>query len=303
MSNPGTFGDLGKEARDALLRSKEFVNKPHVDVVTTSSNGVKTTGKITREDAGALSGSVELKFPKTNGVESSVNLDTTNKVKLAASVSDKIAAGLKASLNAEVDAVRNEKLIKAGFEYKRPYLTSAATFSFPLKREIKDPEADGPSVLASVVVGHDRYGVAGGLEADVAVNTSSVKSHNVTLLYRNGSFVSTAFSKAKGGKKPSFVCGGTFFSRFNGSALANAEAAAEVAYDTKAEKDQVTVTLGGAFDVNKDSRLAATFDTRGRLVAQLSHRLNGNTRFKLGLEASPLTDQAPKFFSGLNFTD
>jgi hypothetical protein len=246
---------------------------------------------------------VELKFPKTNGVESSVTLDSANKLKATVSLADKIASGLKASLTTEVDAAKNDKVFKGGYEYKRPHLTLATTLNFPWKREVKDPEADGPSVTASAVVGHDKYGVSGGAEAEFAVNTSTVKSANVTLLYKSGGFALTAFSRSQGGKKPSFICGGTFYSKLKIDALSNAEAAGEVAVDTKAEKDQVTITLGGAFDASKDARVAATLDTRGKLVAQLSHRLNSNTRLKIGTEAQPLTDQAPRFFAGLSFTD
>jgi hypothetical protein len=169
---------------------------------------------------------------------------------------------------------------------------------------VKDPEKEGPSVTASAVLGHDKYGVSGGAEAEFAVNTSTLKSANVTLLYRTGGFALTAFSRSTGGRKPGFICGGTFYSKLKLDALSNAEAAGEVAVDTKAEKDQVTITLGGAFDTSKDSRVAATLDTRGRLVAQLTHRLNPSTRLKIGTEAYPLAaDKPPRFFAGLSFTD
>jgi hypothetical protein len=120
MANPGSFGDLGKEAKETLLRGKDFVSKPHIEIVTTSSNNVKSTAKITREDSGSLLGSIELKFPKTNGVESSVTLDSANKLKATVSLADKIASGLKASLTTEIDATKNEKVFKGGYEYKVP---------------------------------------------------------------------------------------------------------------------------------------------------------------------------------------
>jgi len=303
MANPGTFGDLGKESKETLLRGRDFSVKPTVELNTTSSNGVKANVKINKEDSGSLLGSVELKFPKSNGVESSVTLDSSNKAKGSVSFFDHLVSGLKTTLGAEVDIAKKETLAKAGYEYKRPSLTSAATFNFPLKPEIKDPETDRPWLNASLVLGHDAYGVAGGVEVDYVVATNTLKSQNVTLLYRNGSFVATAFSRAKAGKKPSHVCGGTFYSKFNNPALSNTEAAAEIACDTRAEKDAVTVTVGTAFDVNKDSRVNLTLDTKGKLLGQLTHKLNSNTKLKLGSEAYPLADTAPKFFTGLAVTD
>jgi archaellum component FlaF (FlaF/FlaG flagellin family) len=301
MANPGTFGDLGKESKEALLRGKDFSSKPQVEVVTTSKNQVKATAKINREDNGSLLGSVELKLPKTNGVETTVNLDSANKIKLSLAATDNLVKGLKASLGLEADAGKNEKLVKAGLEYKRPRLTTAATFNFPVKKEAKAGDK-GPSVVSSAVVGFDEYGVAAGAEGEYLLNSGVLDSHSLTLLYRRDQFVTTAFARAKGTK--SFVCGGTFYSKFTNPALANAEAAAEVAYDTKAEKDNVTVTLGGAYDVNADSRLALTADTAGKLVAVLATKLNANTKLKIGSEANLLrADAAPKFFAGLAFTD
>jgi len=301
MANPGTFGDLGKESKETLLRGRDFSTKPTVELNLTSSNGVKTITKVNREDNGSLLGSVELKFPKSNGVESSLTLDTANKAKGTLSLHDHLLAGLKVTLGAEVDAAR-KPLVKAGYELRRPNLTSATTFNFPLRADEKDLDS-APFLNTSLVLGHDTYGVSGGVEADYVPSINTAKAHNVTLQYRNGSFVATAFSRAKAGKKPSLVCGGTFYSKFNNASLTNAEAAAEIAYDTKAEKDAVTVTVGSAFDTNKDSRLNLTFDTKGKLIAQLTHKLNSNTKLKLGTEAHPLTESAPKFFAGLSFTD
>jgi len=50
MANPGTFGDLGKESKETLLRGRDFSTKPTVELNTTSSNGVKANVKISRED-------------------------------------------------------------------------------------------------------------------------------------------------------------------------------------------------------------------------------------------------------------
>jgi len=304
MANPGTFADIGKEARDTLLRNKDFSTKPTLEVNTTSSNGVKATGKISKEDNGSLLGSVEVKFPKSNGAESSVTLDSANKIKFSLSHSDRLAQGLKLTLGGEVDNSKAEKQAKAGVEYKRPNLTYAATFNFPIKREIKDPDTDTPWVNTSLVLGYDQFGLVGGAEGDFVLATNTFKAHNITLAWQKDNFVTTAFYKAKAGKKPSVICGGTIYSRFVNPSLDNTEVAAEIAYDAKAEKDPVTVTFGAAFDANKDSRINATFDTKGKFIGQVTHRLNSNTKLKIGTEATLLdSSAAPKFYAGLSLSD
>jgi voltage-dependent anion channel protein 2 len=304
MSAPPSFGDLGKEAKETLLRGLDFSTKPTVDFTATSANGVKSIAKISREDNGSLLGNVEVKFPKSNGVESSVNLDTTQKIKFNVSASDKLAQGLKATFGSDVDAAANTKVAKATLEYKRPNLSTSASFNFPVK-PADSKDAEGPTLNASIVAGFDKYGVSAGAEAEVSLASQSLNFNNFTLAYRNGNFVTTAFSRNRGGKKPSFVCGGTFYARLSpGSAFANAEAAAEIQFEPANKDKTVKVTLGGAYDVNADSRLAAALDTNGVLLAQLSHRLNKNTKLKLGTSALPLeAAAAPKFFAGVSFSD
>jgi len=303
MANPGTFADLGKEARETLLRGKDFSTKNTVDLVTTSSNGVKVTAKLSREDSGSLLGSLEAKFPKANGVEGSLTLDSANKAKGSISVADKLFSGLKATLGGELDISKSDQLVKAGIEYKRPRLTHAFTFHIPVKREIKDPLADTPFVNASLVLGYEEYGLAGGAEVDYVLDTNSLKTENATLVWRNGDFVGTGFYKGKAGKKPSQSVGANFYSKLHKSNWENTEVAAEIAYDLKADKEPVTVTGGIGFDAYKDSRINATLDNKGKLIATLTHRLNPVTKLKLGAEATPLLDAPTRFFFGLSFTE
>jgi hypothetical protein len=304
--NPGSFADLGKEAKEALFKSKDFNTKDQLQFTTSAPNGIKLIGKLTREASG-LAGQVELKFPKgpKSGIESSVTLDTKGKSKFAAHSADKITPGLKLSGTVELQAAADESAPRRDViltaEYKREHLFHSTKATVPFS--VSGPNVSGTSVLSSTVVGLEAHGVSVGAELDYSVGESQLRGLHVVGQYKLKTFTLTGYSRQLFGAKPQHYCGALYYMRVPSSTFANAEVTGQIEYDTLKAADNTTLSLGGGGEVAPDTRVNFVATSRGSCSVILSHTLNKNAKVRLGGDLSVETGQISKSFLELQFSD
>jgi hypothetical protein len=305
--NPGSFGDLGKEAKEALFKSKDFNTKDQVSLTTTSSNGVKAISKLTREDGGKIAAQLEFKFPKhsVTGLEASATFDNKGKTKASVASADKLAPGLKTTVAAEFVAAAEEKDRKRDLsftaEYKREHLFTNTKFTVPFNNAGAVIAAS--SVVSSTVVGLESQGVSVGVEIDYSLGEASLRGLHAVGQYKAKNFTLLGFSRQTFGTKPAHVCGAIYHMRVPTSVLANTEVVGELEYDTLKPSDNTTLAVGAGFDVNENTRLNVKGDSRGRSTLILTHQLNKNLRLRLGGDVSNEQFQLTKSFVELAFTD
>jgi len=303
--NPGSFADLGKEAKEDLFKSKDFNTKDQLSFTTTSTSGVKAISKLTREDGGKVTGQLEFKFPKhkTSGVEGSATFDNKGKTKLSIASADKFVPGLKTTLAAEI--VQSDQSAKRDLilttEYKREHLHETLKVTVPVTPS--GPNFGATSVNAQTVVGLEGRGLALGVEADYSVGESSLKALNVNAQYKQGNFTLNGFSRQTLGSKPGHVCGATYYMKVPNSVFSGTEVAGELEYDTLKSTDNVTVSLASGFDINDTTRFNVKADSRGRSMGIFTHNVNKNFKVRVGGEIQAETLVFSKSFVEVSFTD
>jgi len=305
-TNPGSFADLGKEAKEALFKSRDFNTKDQLNVTTTSDNGVKVNGKLTREDAGKIAGQVEFKFPKdkNTGLEGSATFDNKGKTKLAVSSTDKLVPGLKATAGVELLHANDEKKrdLQLIAEFKNLNIFTNNKLTIPVTPS--GPNFSALSVLSATVVGVPERGLNAGVEIDYNVGEHTVRSANVAGQYKNANFTLTAFSRQVFDVlKAAHTCGAQYYMRVPNAVFSNAEVAGELEYDILKHADNVTVALAGGWDLNATSRVNIKADSRGRSTAIFTHAVNKNAKIRLGADVSLDSLTVGKSFLELSFFD
>jgi hypothetical protein len=304
--NPGSFADLGKDAKEALFKSKDFNTKDQLQFTTTAANGTKVISKLTKE-ANGLTGQVEIKFPKgpKTGVESAVTLDTKGKSKFVAHSADKITPGLKLSgtveLQAAADEANRRRDVLLTAEYKREHLFHSTKATLPFTPS--GPNVGGASILSSTVVGLEAHGVSVGAELDYSVGDSALKSAHIIGQYKHKNFTLLGYSRQAFGAKPAHFCGAFYYMKVPNTSFNNAEIAGQIEYDTLKSSGNTVVSLGAGGDVADGTRVNFVATSAGASTVILSHQLNKNAKVRLGGDLNAEQGQVTRSFLELQFTD
>jgi len=304
--NPGSFADLGKDAKEALFKSKDFNLKDQLQFTSVAANGTKVIGKLTKDGPG-LSGQVEIKFPKgvKSGVETAITLDTKGKSKFVAHSADKITPGLKLSGTVELQAAADESARRRDVivtaEYKREHLFHSTKATLPFTPS--GPNVTGASVLSSTVVGLEAHGASLGAELDYSVGESQLKSLHIVGQYKLKTFTLVGYSRQTFGSKPAHFCGALYHMRVPSTSFDNAEIAGQIEYDTLKASDNTTISLGAGGDLAANTRANFVATSRGVCTVILQHVLNKNTKVRLGADLSAESGQITKSFGELQFSD
>jgi len=301
-ANPGSFADLGKDAKEALFKSKDFNLKDQVSVAT-NSDGLKSTAKITREEAGKYVGQVEFKFPKwkKTGVEGGATFDSKGKTKLQISQSDRLVPGLKLAAVAELTAGETPKReLHLSAEYKNEYLTNNTKLVVPFSSS--GPNLNGASVISSLVLA--RNGITGGAEINYGLADHSLKALQDVIQYKRDSFTLLGFyNDVREGKDKKHTCGAIYHQKVPQAAFDNTDVTGEIEYDLVKNTEQLTVSLALGLDVNPSFRVNAKANSKGQTTVIFTNTLNKNTKVRLGGELAYDNLAISKTFLELSFTD
>jgi len=336
-SFPGPFGDLNKSASVLLFayeKDPTFNNKDQITWNTTSSDGVKTLSKFTK-DCDKYVGTLEFKLPKhvPHGLESSFTFETKGVLK-GQVTTDKLVPGLKTGLGSEIKVFEGKQDLHWIVEYKYSGFPQ-----FSLANKLAVPFAAGgfqtekATANTSVVLGtqQNKFALVGGVESKFNLTSRDVQTLNVFGEYRGLGFVAAAYYKhaAKSPKSDETkFCGLTGYWKpmwgknlelatdleFNTLVLGNSASASPVPVPVPAPapgqenakavvRGPITLTGAAGWDLGVGTRVNTRLDTNSSARVVFTHKLNDNVKVRLGSDLNILSGLTSAGFVELNVTD
>lgn len=259
------FKDIGKAASDFV--SKDFPTQHKVEV--TSKPQCCTEVKVSSAYSGdSTKVTVEPKYVcKDWNLELTANVDTANNFKVSANVADKLAAGLKTSVEF---AASDSQQVTAGLEYKTEGVSAKADFIFPSNNK----------TAATFGLVFQKNEFAAGVEGKANLSSEpSVASVSGGLQY----------------KKPDFT--GAFFVRSKGDAISleasylhSLKCCTLVTAGKYSVNDARTcLGFGWAKKLEDGSTFKTLFCSDGSLSASYKHTLSSNASFTAGSKINTQT--------------
>jgi len=322
---PVPFDELGKDAATLLNidLKKDWIPVASNDTVKwdlKSINGVKTLTKVERQPDGKVSGQIELRLPTTKGLslEPTFYVDTKKKVKFGASQSNKLVYGLKVTTTVEALLEKKTADLKLAFDYKRANFAYNAQFTLPLAANYVPSLSGEASVKTAAVFGYavNANEVSAGAEVEYLLAKQYLKAVNAFAAFTNVlsapstwtvgayhrmNFTLDSATKAQVvDKRIAGLLVSQKFPRFFGPSGA---VAAQLEYDLKKEKDNVTLAVGTAWDAVAGGRVHLKLNTQNQVQASFSQKLADNANLRVGAELSGDTASVTKSFIELSFTD
>jgi len=183
MVVPPTYADLGKSARDLFSKGFNY-GSVKVELKTNTSSGVGfTTGGSSKLDSGKLAASLETKYAiKEHGLTLTEKWTTDNVLTSEISVQDKLAAGLKLTLESALSPQSGKKAGKLKASYAREYLNVNGDM---------DLDFGGPTVNAAAVLGYGKWVAGTQLAFDTAA--SKLTKSNFAIGHHGGDFDAHVF--------------------------------------------------------------------------------------------------------------
>jgi len=178
MVVPPAYGDMGKSARDLFSKGFNYGNLK-CEMKTMTSSGVNfTTGGSSKLDSGRLAASLEAKFDvKEHGLTLSEKWTTDNLLTSEITLKDKLAAGLKLTLESAMSPQTGQKAGKVKASYSRDYLNVNGDM---------DLDFGGPTVNAAAVLGYGKWVAGTQLAFDTA--GSKLTKTNFAIGHLGGDF-------------------------------------------------------------------------------------------------------------------
>lgn len=178
MVVPPTYADLGKSARDLFSKGFNYGSlKCELKTVTGSGVGF-TTGGSSKIDSGRLTASLEAKYDvKEYGLSLSEKWTTDNLLTSEITMKDKLAAGLKLTLESAMSPQSGKKAGKVKASYARDYVNVNGDM---------DLDFGGPTVNAAAVLGYGNWAAGTQLAFDTA--TSKLTKSNFAVGHHGGDF-------------------------------------------------------------------------------------------------------------------
>jgi len=183
MVVPPSYADLGKSARDLFSKGFNY-GSVKVEMKTLTSSGVNfTTGGNSKLDSGKLGASLEAKLDvKEHGLTLSEKWTTDNLLTSEITVKDKLAAGLKLTLESAMSPQTGKKAGKVKASYARDYININGDM---------DLDFGGPTVNTAAVLGYGNWVAGTQLAFDTA--GSKLTKSNFALGHHAGDFAVDLF--------------------------------------------------------------------------------------------------------------
>jgi hypothetical protein len=178
MVVPPSYADLGKSARDLFGKGFNY-GSVNVELKTKTSSGVAfTTGGSSKLDSAKLAASLETKYDiKEHGLTLSEKWTTDNLLTSEITLQDKLAAGLKLTLESAMSPQSGKKAGKVKASYAREYLNVNGDM---------DLDFGGPTVNAAAVLAYDKWVAGTQLAFDTAA--SKLTKSNFAIGHHGGDF-------------------------------------------------------------------------------------------------------------------
>lgn len=178
MVIPSSYADLGKSARDLFSKGFNY-GSVKCEMKTLTSSGVNfTTGGSSKLDSGKLAASLEAKYDiKEHGLTLSEKWTTDNLLTSEITVKDKLAAGLKLTLESAMSPQSGKKAGKVKCAYARDYININGDM---------DLDFGGPTVNTAAVLGYGKWVAGTQLAFDTAA--SKLTKSNFAIGHHGGDF-------------------------------------------------------------------------------------------------------------------
>jgi hypothetical protein len=252
---PVLFKDVGKKANDLL--KKEFISDNEFEIEQNTTNGLKFKANGKREGTG-FNTDFEVEYKdKAAGLSVKEKLNAKNDLTLEVSLENKVANGLKVSVESTTTSGA-PKALKAAFEYSNNSATSNVNI-----------DLQKFNVDASATFAYDAFLIGAKTEFDTS--KGSVNGADAVIQYTNKDFVVTAGLNSK-------------VDEINATYIHNLPNNTTVAgtYIFNTTKGTNTFTVGGSYKTDASSSIKAKVDNNGLLSLLYSQSLNNNLTLNLG---------------------
>lgn len=171
---PPSYSDIGKSARDVFGKGYHF-GLVKLEVKSKSASGIEfTAGGNTTTDGGKVNGSLETKWTcKENGVKLTEKWTTDNTINATMDY-EKLAPGLKLTLDGNFQPNSGDKAGKFKAEYKHDRILFNTDMNL----------SKSPVVNLAASVGHGPYAL--GYQTAFDSGKSALTKHNLALNYNAG---------------------------------------------------------------------------------------------------------------------
>lgn len=176
---PPTYGDLGRAARDVFGRGYHFgLVKLELKTKTEDSIDIMAGGSL-NQDTGKVFGTLETKYKvKDYGMVFAERWNTDNTLSTELSIEDKLAKGLKLSLDTTFSPQSGKKTGRVKSQYKHD--------SIALNMDV-DLDLGGPIINGSSVFGYN--GWLAGYQMSFDSSKSKFTKNNFAVGFSTGDFV------------------------------------------------------------------------------------------------------------------
>jgi len=236
--SPPTFGDLGKQSRDVFGKGFNF-GVVKLDVKTKTESGIEFNSSGSSVlDSGKVSGNLETKYKvKDLGLTFTEKWTTDNSLATTLDVQDKLAKGLKLTLDTNFAPATGAKSGKIKAEYKHDVAAVEADLDLALS-----------SVNASGVVAYNNW--LAGYQTSFDIGKSVITKNNFGIGYTAPDFV--LHTSVNNGTD----FGGSVYQKVNG----NLEAG--IALGWSSANANTNFALGSKYVLDKDSSVRAKVNNK-----------------------------------------
>lgn len=281
MVVPPTYADLGKSARDLFSKGFNY-GSLKCELKTLTSSGVGfTTGGSSKLDSGRLAASLEAKYDiKEYGLTLSEKWTTDNLLTSEITVKDKLAAGLKLTLESAMSPQSGKKAGKVKAAYARDYVNVNGDM---------DLDFGGPTVNAAAVLGYGKWAAGTQLAFDTA--TSKLTKSNFALAHLGGDFeVNLGLNDA---------------SNFSGSLFQKVSPALSTGVQLAWSKGAAATSfaLASKYAIDNDSSVASKINNDAQIGLSFAHALRPGVKLTMSamLEGKNLNAGGHQVGLGLDF--
>jgi hypothetical protein len=270
--NPGQFADLDKAARDVF--SEQYHDHTKFETTIKALPTLEVNSHLCHNrDNNSLKGTVVPKFTHESGLVLKATVDTTQYVKVDASLTPKGLPGLKLNAVAE-----NNSKGKVTLDYKYDIAACSSTVS-----------ACGPSgpfcIESSLALApHVNVVVGSSVAVSGVGQENDLKSIKGALYYKNDSSTIGLVLDSTSGSLPGnrgLSAYASLYHKLNPFSTV----AMTVNHDLKGEA-ATRVALGGVHKLNSDLTVRSKFDSTGLLAAAANQRLNLTTEICLSAQTN-----------------
>jgi len=284
------FKDIGKACSDLL--SKDFkVDETTIEVKSNASNGTAFTSKTTKSAANnSVSGSLVGK-KKFGNAQTEATVKTDGALALQVEMAE-LAAGLKLTLDCETPKAGKPGALavaKCTADYCSEMLTSKCFFVYYAA-------ADKPDLCTAFSTAYQAFTL--GCAADFSVAKRTLAKMGAACEYVADDFSLMFKYTDTLGKTDAKVYSCSYFHNVSKDMQVGTEMVKDMS------KNEVAMSLGCAYKLDKDTTVKAKVDTEGKLSTSYKQKISAITTMILSskVDTVNLSDNNHKFGLALNLT-